>query len=331
MNKKTFFILEKIENKRFPYRLTIIQGNKILLSLRVQEKWPGQKGHIFCVREKENFILKKENIIEKVPILYLKRLGKRLVMALDREMRKRCDFLFLKKKYKTKEGEYEQIFWRTEQGLKQNKPKVKLTTYYHDTLNIIIDSNERYPWKFPKAIISKRKLPIGDYALEDNGEILGVVERKTFENVIHEFSQMANFHQHLVNLKAYKNSALVIEENYSDFLNENKIKYYSSSYMLKAIAELYAYHSDLTIVFAGNRKLANEWTYRYFEALKSHKEDVPHFKIAEIMEDYKPSQKKEDIYLEIKNKIKNEFPESFKFSYLKKNLIMYQSTNLEKY
>ncbi|WGS65043.1 ERCC4 domain-containing protein [Marinitoga aeolica] len=316
--RNTFFILEKLENKKFPYKLTIIQGEKVLLSLRVQEKWPGQKGHIFCIREKENIIPEPTKIIEKVPILYMERLGKRLVIILDREIRKRCDFLFLKKKYKTKPGEYEQIFWRTEQGLKQNKPRVKLTTYYHKTLSIVIDSNEKYPWRFPESIISKRKLPVGDYALIDNDEIISIVERKTFENLLKEFSQMAFFHQHLVNLKGFKNPALVIEANYSDFLNIDKIgKYYTPSFFEKAIAELFAYHSELTIVFAGNRKLANQWTYRYFEAIKSHKEDTPHFKIAEIIEEYKTSKKGNDIYLQIKKAIDNDFPDGFKFAQLK--------------
>lgn len=286
--------------------------------MRVQEKWPGQKGHIFCIREKENILPDSKKIIEKVPVLNMERLGKRLVMVLDREIRKRCDFLFLKKKYKTKPGEYEQIFWRTEQGLKQNKPRVKLTTYHHDTLNIIIDSNEKYPWKFPKSNILRRKLPTGDYALIDNDEIIAIVERKTFENLLKEFSQMAFFHQHLVNLKSFKNPALVIEANYSDFLNIDKIgKYYTPSFFEKTIAELFAYHTNLTIVFAGNRKLANQWTYRYFEAIKSHNEDTPHFKIAEIIDEYKIPEKANDINLEIKKIITNDFPDEFKFSQIK--------------
>ncbi|WP_129409485.1 ERCC4 domain-containing protein [Marinitoga lauensis] len=165
----------------------------------------------------------------------------------------------------------------------------------------------------------KRRLPIGDYALVDNDEILSIVERKTFENILREFSRMAYFHQHLVNLKAYKNPALVIEANYSDFLNPNKIKekYYNSSFMQKAIAELYAYHPELIIVFGGNRKLANQWTYKFFEAVKSHREDAPHYKIAEIVEEYKPSQQAGDIYLEVKKAINNYFPENFKFSDVK--------------
>ncbi|SHE33960.1 ERCC4 domain-containing protein [Marinitoga hydrogenitolerans DSM 16785] len=317
-DNKAYFILESIPNPKFPYRLTIIQNKKILLSLRVQDKWPGQKGHIFCIREKENKTPDIDNIIEKIPIVYMRRIGKRLVLILNRNIKKRCDFLFLKKKYKNKEGEYEQIFWRTEQGLKQNKPKVKLTTYHHSMLEIIIDSNEKYPWKFPGSLTSRKKLPIGDYALIHNEEYIAVVERKTFENFLKEFGQMSYFHQHLIELKAYKNAALVIEANYSDFFNEHKSKIYAPAFSAKAIAEIFAYHPDLTIVFAGNRKLANEWTYKYFEAVKAHIEDEPHYKISDIIEKYKlPEKRKGGINYEIRNAILHELPETFKTAFLK--------------
>lgn len=47
----TLYILESDNNRKFPYRLTIRQGDKVLLALRVQDRWPGQRGNIFCIRE----------------------------------------------------------------------------------------------------------------------------------------------------------------------------------------------------------------------------------------------------------------------------------------
>ncbi|MCX7991513.1 MAG: ERCC4 domain-containing protein [Proteobacteria bacterium] len=277
------YILESVNNPKFPYRLTIRHGNEIVLALRVQDKWPGQKGHIFCLREeKREFELPVEEI-ERVSVVSLKRFGKRLSLVLDRPKNKRCDFLFLTKKYKNKEGEYEQIFWRTQKILKENRPKVKITTYRSGVLNVIIDSNERYPWKFPNSNVEKSKLPIGDYALKGQNEILAVVERKTFDNILAEFGRMAIFHQQLGELSVYKHSALVIEANYADFLKVDKLKFYNPNFAVKAIAELYALHPRLTIVFAGNRKLANEWTLRFFSAVLSHENDVPHDKVSEIV------------------------------------------------
>lgn len=285
---ETLFILESVNNPKFPYRLTIRQGEKILLALRVQDRWPGQKGNIFSIREENWEMEPPVEEVERVSIISLKRYGKRLSVVLDRAKNKRCDFLFLTKKYKTKEGEYEQIFWRTQKALRERRPKVKLTTYQaSDNLNIIIDVNERYPWRFLECFVEKKKLPIGDYALKNEDEIIAIVERKTFENLLSEFGRMPVFHQQLGELSTYKNSALVIEANYSDFLKPEKLKFYNPSFSAKAIAELYALHPKLTIVFAGNRKLANEWTLRFFSAIDAHEKDIPHEKIAEIMENYK--------------------------------------------
>ncbi|MGC8900817.1 MAG: hypothetical protein ACP5OF_05100 [bacterium] len=44
--------------------------------------------------------------VERVPVVSLNRYGKRLAVVLDRAINKRCDFLFLTKRYKTQEGEY---------------------------------------------------------------------------------------------------------------------------------------------------------------------------------------------------------------------------------
>jgi len=67
----------------------------------------------------------------------MKRYGKRLAIVLDRAINKRCEFLFLKKKYKQKEGEYEQIEWGRASRFpllsirKRNDPgKFKLSLHY---------------------------------------------------------------------------------------------------------------------------------------------------------------------------------------------------------
>lgn len=311
----TLYILESVNDSKFPYRLTIRRGDKILLALRVQDRWPGQRGNIFCIREYNRDLDPPIEEIEKVPIISLKRFGKRLAIVLDRPTNKRCEFLFLTKKYKTKEGEYEQIFWRTEQALRERRPRVKLSTYHAGRLNVIIDKNEKYAWRFPESSIEKAKLPIGDYALKGENEILAVVERKTFDNLLAEFGRMQAFHQQLGELSVYRHSALVIEANYSDFLNPNKIKFYTPSFAAKAIAELYALHPKLTIVFAGNRKLANEWTYRFFMAINAHENDTPHEIISNLIENYGTSPETTGgIYFEIKKKIKNDFPVEFTLS-----------------
>lgn len=313
----TIFILEKVDNPKFPYRLTIRRGDKLLLALRVQDRWPGQKGNIFCLREEAAGAdggdwEPSEAEIDRVPVVSLRRYGRRLALVLDRAKNKRCDFLFLAKRYKNRDGEYEQIFWRTEKALRQNRPKVKLSTYRSGELSVIIDSSERYPWRFPDCAAERGRLPVGDYALQGERALAAVVERKTFDNLLAEFARMPSFHQQLGELTAYRHSALVVEARYSDFLSPAKLTHYPPAFTVKALAELHAFHPELSIVFAGNRKLANEWTLRFFAAVSAHQLDAPHDKVAEALVFYgTPPAAFGGVYFEIKDRIVEDFPSRF--------------------
>ena len=139
-------------------------------------------------------------------------------------------------------------------------------------LNIRIASDERYPWRFPGSHVARGKLSRGDYALMDGEEMLAVVERKTFENLLADFGVMPVLHQRLLDLAAMEHSALVIEAPFEDFLNASKVHHYSPAFCAAAIADLYAAHPRLRIVFCTNRKTANLWTAYYFAAV-SHREE----------------------------------------------------------
>lgn len=315
-----YWTLEQIDDDKFPYRLSIVQAQKTLLALYVQEKWPGTKGQIFCIREDPSETIPSICVVEKVPVVSLNRYGKRLAIVLDRNKNKRCDFLFLKKRYKTKDGEYEQIFWRTQNALSQRRPKVKLSLYGSENMNIVIDSNERYSWKFSGHNIEKSTLPGGDYALLDHSgqKILAIVERKTFDNLVSNFGNMPVVHQKLGELEAYPHAALVVEASYSDFLSPSKQSYYKAGFASKAIAELQVMHPGLTIIFAGNRKLANQWVYAFFAAVKSHYEDLPEQFARDVISEYKSSRALQDNFFS-KQRILAEMPDQFSFLMVKEH------------
>lgn len=264
------WILERCNSERFPYRLQIQREGKPWLMLRTQDRWPAAGKNIFCLREEEppgqGEIVEE---IERVPILTFHERGSRISVILDRKRYKRCDFLFLSKKYKRDPAEtYEQIFWLTQRSIEQHRPSAKLTrgTATVDIL-IRIASNERYPWRFPGARTERGYLPIGDYALMDEDKIIAVVERKTFDNLLADFGVMPVLHQRLAELATYEHHAFVVEALYADFLNPKKVKYYTPAFCARAIGELYALHPRLRIVFCANRKMANEWTRHYFYAM----------------------------------------------------------------
>ena len=93
------------------------------------------------------------------------------------------------------------------------------------------------------------------------------MERKTLDNLLADFGAMPVLHQRMAELSAYSNHALVIEASYADFLNPKKVHHYNPGFCVKAIAELYALHPTLRIVFCDNRKTANEWTRHFFRVV----------------------------------------------------------------
>jgi len=273
---KGTWILERTQNDRFPYRLQIIKGDRPWLVLRTQDHWPAAGKHIFCLREDEppapDEVLKE---LERVDIVAFHERGRRISVVLDRKLCKRRDFLFLKKSYKGRPGEsYEQIFWLTQRSIEQHRPAFKLVSR-EDSIGLVvrIHSNERYPWRFPGAVTERGSLPSGDYALMDGDEILALVERKTLDNLLADFGMMPVLHQKLAELAAHDNHAMVIEAPYADFLNRKKVHYYTPGFCARAIAELYALHPNLRIVFCANRKFANEWTRHFFTAVWNLREN----------------------------------------------------------
>ena len=269
---KGTWILERCVSDRFPYRLQILRGDRPWLVLRTQDRWPAAGRHIFCLREDEppapDEVLEE---LERVDIVAFNERGRRISVVLDRKRYKRCDFLFLKKSYKGRPGEsYEQIFWLTQRSIEQHRPTFKLVLRQGKTeLVVRIHSNERYPWRFPGAVTERGTVSAGDYALMDGEKMLAVVERKTLDNLLADFGTMPVLHQRLAELAAQDNHALVIEAPYADFLNPKKVHHYTPAFCAKAIAEFYALHPHLRIVFCANRKVANEWTRHFFGAIWS--------------------------------------------------------------
>ena len=267
--------VEKTENARFPFRISILEDGKSVPVLRTQDKWPGQRGNIFCVRESVP-VDDTEPLehVETVAITFLRRQGKRVEIILDRGNRKRCDFLFLKKKSK-KGTIYEQIFFRTQTGIRSHRSKGSPYLYGTDALEIVIDSSERYPWNFPQANVSRDKLPVGDYALVWENRFAALVERKTFDNLLHDLYEIRILHQKLSELSSFANPAVVIEAQYGDFSDRNRIgDKLSVRHLSRLLGEIPAMHPGIQCIYAGNRKLANAWTVRFFTAVRNKLSDT---------------------------------------------------------
>jgi hypothetical protein len=260
------------EDQKFPYNLFIEKTPNKFLHLKSQEKWPGPGKNIFCKFEGEidENDLPKTEPLESCNILSLNEYGRKLGVILDRKLKKRCYFIFLKKKYKTKDEYYHQVFWFTQSQVVSERrgayiPKIK----NKDELKVVIDINERYPYKFGNAKIEKKKLPIGDYALEKDGKIIAICERKTRDNFLHEISTFDAFRMKLQEMQSYKYKSVIFESPYADFINPKKLKFYSAPYVADIIAQIFVEFPDVQFVFCSNRKIAENWVYRWFLRINS--------------------------------------------------------------
>ncbi|GEM_PF-5607979 len=255
----TYWRVQQTQSDRFPYRITLESDDDgIILALRTKDRWPGPQGHVFCLREQEPPEEALEEL-EYVAVVSLSRFGKKLSLVLDRRKRRRCDFLFLTKPYKNKPGHYEQIFFRTQGAVRAHKTRGRTQLFGDSPITALIDRAERYPWRFPGAETRRESLPAGDYALEDDGQIQALVERKTFDNLLSDFGQIQILHQQLAELATYPHPSLVVEAPYGDFLDPQRVAPWSAAHSARVVAEIQAMHPGLPVIFAGNRKQANRW------------------------------------------------------------------------
>lgn len=255
------WIVHRTEHPRFPYRIEVRWGLSTPLVVRAASPWPGPKGNVFCLRETGSTPVTEPE--ERVTITSLSQRGALLDLILDRSQRKRCNFLVL-----VKGAGHEQIFLRTEAAIKAHRTRGHVHTKSNARLDIVVDTREKYPWHFPDQDIRRRALPAGDYALLDAEQrITTVVERKSFEDARVMLAEFQAFSVRMSELAGYQHAALVIEAQYRDFLDPEKMAPMSVAVVARKLAALEAGHPSVRICYAGNRKLAEHWTLRYFEAV----------------------------------------------------------------
>ncbi|MEK7402616.1 MAG: ERCC4 domain-containing protein [Gemmatimonadota bacterium] len=270
------WIVERTGNRRFPFRVSIVQNGRLLVAVRAQSAWPGPGQQVFCLRERELDPAESLEPMERVPVAHLSRVGRKLTIVLDRPLRKRCELLAVRKPYRdSARGMHEQIFFRTESGIRAHRSRTRAEIRPDGVaIAVAVDSAEKYPWRFPGATTERRKLRVGDYGLLHDGRVVAVVERKTYDNMLADLGAVQALHHSLADLASLGSAALVVEAQYGDFLDPRRLRgRWPAAFVGKVLAEIAAMHPTLPIVFAGNRKLANQWTHQFFAAHATSAQD----------------------------------------------------------
>jgi len=234
------------------------------LILKAKETW-SRTGKVYCHRgEWPN----DSEIVEEIPVRSCVRRGVAIDLVLDRHRENRSQFVVTVLK-----GGREGIFWQTAKTTRKTRPGMRLPTRRSagGVLEIIVDTRERYAWKFERqqATLAKRALTVGDYAVEVEGAVVGVVERKKLtelaSNVV-DGSLLVT----LGELATATRSAIVVEDRWADVF---RLTHVAPSMVAEMLAAAQVRYPNVPIVFCENRQLAQEWTYRFLGAAAAYADE----------------------------------------------------------
>lgn len=232
------------------------------LVLRAKEMWP-RTGRIYCHDAGDAWTDALE-VVEEVPVRDCRQRGRSIDLVLDRRQLNRSQFVFV-----TLKGGRPGIFWQSSRTVGGVKPGIRLPTRRaagQAHLDIVADTRERYGYRFAHQQVEVRKaaLSVGDYAVEVDGRVVAAVERKSLDDFAQKVSsgQLAFL---MADLGALPRAAVVVEAKYADLFD---LEHVQAGWVADQVAHLQVRYPNVSIVFAGSRKFAEEWTFRWLGAAR---------------------------------------------------------------
>ena len=247
---------------KLPYLIRLPLGPSGLV-FRARDVWP-RTAAVYC-HDAGDVWPQAVEVVQRVPVVHCARRGGAIDLILGRGRENRSMFV-----HTTARGR-DVIFWQSARTTKQSRPKVAVPTARASgrTLEVIVDSHETYPWKFTgqQATTRRTALRVGDYAVEHDGQIVAVVERKSLVDFVSTLTG-GKLSYLMVALSTLPHAALVVEERYSAIFKLDRVK---PAVVAEGIGEAQVRFPNVPIVFTDTRALAQEWTYRFFGAAIAHR------------------------------------------------------------
>jgi hypothetical protein len=234
------------------------------LVLKAKETWP-RTAKVYCHRGEWP---DDAEIVEETPVRACTRRGVAIDLVLDRSRENRSQFVVT-----TLKGGREGIFWQTARTTRKTRPGMRLPTRRSASgvLDIVVDTRERYAWKFERqqVTLTDRALTVGDYAVELDGEVVGVVERKKLAELAGNVVD-GSLLVRLGELAAARRAAIVVEDRWADVF---RLSFVAPSMVAEMLAATQVRYPNVPIVFCENRQLAQEWAYRFLGAALAYAEE----------------------------------------------------------
>jgi len=240
---------------RLPYLIWLpIEGG---LVLKARETWP-RANRVFCAQDATSWD-ETAPLLEEVPILLCRRRGAAIDLVLDRPSMSRCQFVF------TEACGRPAIWWQTQKTAQAANPGARIPRgRAAGQLTVAIDTREKYGWKFAgrQVAIERRALPAGDYGVVVGGSVVAAIERKTLENLATSLSDGGLAFQ-MQRLAEVARAAVVVEGDYPDLFRTQPGR---GSWLADMLGRLAVRYPEVAVVFAGSRRFAEEWAYRFLGA-----------------------------------------------------------------
>ncbi len=230
------------------------------LVFRCKDTWP-RTSAIYCHPVAADEWTSEIEIVERVELRSCVRRGAAIEIVASRSRENRSQIIY------TKARGRDVVFWQSPKTRKKSRPNSARPTGIASgvsNVEIVIDANERYAYKFggKPVTTSKQRLVCGDYAVFDNENMLGVVERKSIDDLSSSVLS-GRLGSQMTELSLQRRSAVVVENSYPDVF---KTSFGSPSKLADGIAELQVRWPTVPIIFCTTRGFAEEWTYRFLAA-----------------------------------------------------------------
>ena len=244
----------------FLIRLPLPDGE---LVLKARDTWP-RTAKVYCHRA-EGWPERPE-ILEQATVRSCRQRGVAIDLVLDRPRENRSQLVFTRI-----QGGREAIFWQSARTTRQARPGIRVPRRRAaglTELTILVDTRERYPYRFAhqQATTQRQALPVGDYGIAHDDELVAVVERKSLTDLTRRLVD-GQLTYALAEMATMPRAAVVVEDRYSNLF---KLEHAKPGFVAEILAALTVRYPAVPIHFAETRPLAEEWTYRFLGAALAH-------------------------------------------------------------
>ena len=210
---------------------------------RTAGTWPRTKA-LFCYPVSVDEWPSDPDIVERAPLRSCVRRGAAIDVILDRGREHRSQIVFAQARGR------DMVFWQSPRTRKQARPNVRTPAARAagiTELEIIVDSHERYPYRFSAqhVRIVKRALPCGDYGVIFDQALVASVERKSLVDLVASLTS-GKLRYAIAELAALPRAAVVVEDRYSQIFKLDRIR---PALVADGLAELQIRWPNVAILF----------------------------------------------------------------------------------